>query len=98
MVTGVMILTIYDIEDDRIRTKISEACKDYGLRRIQYSAFLGDLNSTRRDELFLRIRNTLANYVGNVQLIPLCDKDIRLRRIIDVPKPSNSTSGTDADS
>lgn len=59
LVIDVLILTIYDIENDRIRTKVSEACKDYGLQRIQYSAFLGDLNRGRRDELLLRLRKTL---------------------------------------
>jgi CRISPR-associated protein Cas2 len=82
-----MILTIYDIEDDRIRYKISEACKDYGLQRIQYSAFLGDLTASRRDELMLRLKRTLSNSPGNIQMISLCDKDARLRKIIDVPKP-----------
>lgn len=81
-----LVLTIYDIENDRIRAKISEACKDYGLQRIQYSAFLGDLNSTRREELLIRLRKTLSDYPGNIQLIPLCDKDVRLRKIIDIPK------------
>ncbi len=81
-----MILAIYDIEDDRIRYKISEACKDYGLQRIQYSAFLGDLSATRRDELMLRLKRTLSSSPGNIQIISLCDKDARLRKIIDVPK------------
>jgi CRISPR-associated protein Cas2 len=91
-------LAIYDIENDRIRTRIAEACKDYGLQRIQFSAFLGDLNTTRREELLTRIRKTMADYPGNVQLIPLCDKDVRLRRIIDVPKTNadNNTSSTNA--
>jgi len=32
-------LVVYDIEDDRARTKISAACLDFGLERIQMSAF-----------------------------------------------------------
>jgi CRISPR-associated protein Cas2 len=92
-----LILTIYDIENDRIRNKISEACKDYGLQRIQYSAFLGDLNSVRRDELLIRLRKTLSDYAGNIQLIPLCDKDVRLRKIIDVPKSDTTTDDADGE-
>lgn len=41
-------LIIYDIEDDKIRLKVSEACLDYGLTRIQYSAFLSRLNKNKR--------------------------------------------------
>lgn len=72
-------LVIYDIPDDKIRNKISEACKDYGLTRVQYSAFLGDINYNRRDELRQRLRRTLGKKEGNIQIYPLCDKDIKLK-------------------
>jgi len=49
-------LVIYDIEEDRIRNKILEACKDYGLDHIQYSAFMGDLNHNRREELYKELQ------------------------------------------
>jgi len=75
----VQTLVIYDIPDDKIRNKISEACKDYGLTRIQYSAFLGDINHNRRDELRQRLRRTLGKKEGNIQIYPLCDKDIKLK-------------------
>ena len=75
-------LVIYDIPDDKIRNKIGNACKDYGLERIQYSAFLGEINHNRRDELFQRLRRTLGREEGNIQVYPLCDKDIKLKRII----------------
>ena len=32
---------IYDIAHDGVRTKVADACLDYGLQRIQYSAFFG---------------------------------------------------------
>ncbi|PKM82814.1 MAG: CRISPR-associated endonuclease Cas2 [Firmicutes bacterium HGW-Firmicutes-13] len=75
-------LVIYDIPSDKIRNKIGEACKDYGLQRIQYSAFLGDINHNRRDELYQRLRRTLGKEDGNIQIYPFCDKDIRLKREI----------------
>ena len=34
-------ILIYDIPDDRLRSKVADACLEYGLDRIQYSAFLG---------------------------------------------------------
>ena len=72
-------LVIYDIPDDRLRYRISEVCKDYGLGRIQYSTFRGALNHNRREELEQRIRRVLGREEGNVQLFPICDKDLRLR-------------------
>lgn len=35
------VLLIYDIENDRVRGKIADACIDYGLDRVQFSAFVG---------------------------------------------------------
>lgn len=71
------ILVIYDIEDDRIRLKVSEACLDYGLVRIQYSAFLGTLNRNKREELFLRLCSLLEDNPGKIFLQPVCEKDVR---------------------
>lgn len=85
-------LVVYDIPDDRARAKIADYCLDYGLDRIQYSAFMGDLARTRQEELMLRIGARLGSKPGKVQLIPVCDKD--WRRCIDIlqehddPEPS----------
>lgn len=69
---------IYDIPDDRIRHKVSERCKDYGLVRIQYSAFAGDIDRNRREELMLRIKKTLGKKEGNIRLQPVCSRDLKL--------------------
>lgn len=71
-------LIIYDIPEDKIRTKIFEACKDYGLLHLQYSAFWGELNHNRRDELKQRFKRTLGRYDGKIHIFPICDKDVRL--------------------
>lgn len=75
-------LVIYDIEEDKTRTKIFEVCKDYGLTHIQYSAFFGELNHNRRDELKQRIRKTLGRKNGKILICPVCDKDLRLLETI----------------
>jgi CRISPR-associated protein Cas2 len=49
-------LFVYDITNDRIRTKIVQICQDYGLKRIQYSAFLGSLSPNLQEELWLKCR------------------------------------------
>ena len=64
-------LLLYDIADDRIRTKVSTLCEDYGLDRIQYSAFYGLLSRTHQEELMLRFEKLLKNAVGRIQLIPI---------------------------
>jgi CRISPR-associated protein Cas2 len=70
-------LVIYDIPDDKIRLRISEACLDYGLARIQYSAFLGALNRNKREELFLHVCSLLEDNPGKIFVQPVCDKDVK---------------------
>lgn len=74
------LLVIYDIEADALRNRISETCKDYGLERIQYSAFIGSLSRNRRQELFLKLSNLMGNKTGKIVLVPVCDKDYKEKR------------------
>jgi len=70
-------LLLYDITDDRARTKVADLCLDYGLERIQYSAFWGDLPRTLQEELLLKVRRVLQGKAADVRLIPLCERDLQ---------------------
>lgn len=76
------VILIYDIPDDRVRYKVAERCKDYGLSRIQYSAFAGDIDRNRREELMLRLRKTLGKKDGNIRIQPVCSRDLSLAKEI----------------
>jgi CRISPR-associated protein Cas2 len=75
-------LVVYDISDDRKRAKVADVCLDYGLDRIQYSAFVGRLLPTHQEELMLRVQKVLGKKPGNVQLYPLCAEDWEKRKVI----------------
>lgn len=77
-------LLVYDIPEDRIRTRVAEVCLDYGLERIQYSAFLGELSHNRQEEIMQKLKRKLGKRAGNIQLFPICERDLRLRREIRV--------------
>ena len=79
-------LLMYDIPDDGLRTKVADVCLDYGLRRIQYSSFLGELSHNRQGEILQKLKRRIGKKEANVQLFPLCEKDLALRREI-VVKP-----------
>jgi CRISPR-associated protein Cas2 len=79
-------IVIYDITDDRIRARVADVCLDYGLERIQYSAFLGELGPNRREELLLKIKRCIGRKQARVHLFPICDKDLRLRKEVNVGK------------
>lgn len=69
------VLLVYDITSDRARTKIADACLDYGLDRMQFSAFMGKLSRTHREELMLRIADILGDSDGCITLMPICETD-----------------------
>jgi CRISPR-associated protein Cas2 len=73
-------LLVYDIPDDRIRNRIADICLDYGLERIQYSAFFGELNRNRQEEMMQKCRRKLGDKPGVVQLFPVCERDLRLKK------------------
>jgi CRISPR-associated protein Cas2 len=66
---------IYDIPNDGARNKVADLCLDYGLERIQYSAFEGELKRTHQEELVMRIKKRLGKQAGDVRLVPICEKD-----------------------
>ncbi|HEX2914066.1 MAG TPA: CRISPR-associated endonuclease Cas2 [Chloroflexia bacterium] len=73
-------LFVYDISNDRVRTKVAQICQDYGLTRIQYSAFLGNLSPNRQEELWLKCKRRLGNAEGNLQLFVLTPQDLARSR------------------
>jgi CRISPR-associated protein Cas2 len=73
----VSLVLVYDIEDDRIRTRVSNVCLDYGLQRIQFSAFFGRLNRNLRQELALRVREEIGTKSARVRIIPVCEEDLK---------------------
>ena len=76
-------LVIYDIPDDRLRTKVADICLDYGLDRIQYSAFVGRLTRGQCRELVKRVRRQVGRQEAKVHIYPLCHKDWQERIVIE---------------
>ena len=77
-------LVIYDIVENKLRTKVVSKCKDYGLVRIQYSAFFGEMTTNRREELAMALQKLIGRHWGRVHFFPMCDRDLRLMKVIQV--------------
>jgi CRISPR-associated protein Cas2 len=79
---------IYDISDNRLRLRVSEKCKDYGLERLQKSAFLGELDRNSAEMLAVEVQGILDDEAGDekdcVFILPMCnscmDKKITIGR------------------
>jgi CRISPR-associated protein Cas2 len=76
---------IYDVEDDRVRTKVADACQDYGLVRIQFSTFFGDLSRNRQEELQQRIGRLIGKKAAYVVLLPICQRDMEAMLEVGAP-------------
>ena len=79
-------VVIYDITDDNLRALVAETLKDYGLQRIQYSAFIGDLRRDELNSLLVDLKNLIKDLTENVQLYPLCDACFKGRKEVGKPK------------
>jgi CRISPR-associated protein Cas2 len=82
-------IVIYDITEDKLRAKVADVCLDFGLERIQYSAFFGELSHNQKETLFKKVKRLMGDKPGNIQIYPVCEKDLALKmEYIAEAKPS----------
>lgn len=74
------IVVSYDISDDRRRTRVMNALKDFG-RRVQYSVFECDLTAEQYKRLRTRLAGLLDRSEDNLRYYPLCEEDVKKRRV-----------------
>ncbi len=72
-----LVWVIYDITNNRTRSKIARACKNKGLYRVQKSAFLGKLNRTQIAELRMICEDIINKEVDSVYIFPMCEEDFK---------------------
>ena len=76
-----LVWVIYDISDNRIRSLVAKLCKNYGLFRVQKSAFLGDLNRNESDSLALECEAAIDES-DSVYVFPMCEGCFEKIRLI----------------
>lgn len=77
-----LVWVIYDITKNRVRQKVSDRCKGYGLYRVQKSVFLGDLNSNDRNSLALECEELINTEVDSVYVFPMDDQSFKQVKLI----------------
>lgn len=80
-----LVWVVYDIVENKIRTKVAKACKGYGLYIVQKSAFLGDMNRNQIDELVLRCKELTDEEKDSVYIFPMCEEDFKKVKMIGIP-------------
>jgi CRISPR-associated protein Cas2 len=68
----------------KAKHKASETCLDYGLTRIQFSAFLGRLTRSMREELFLKLCSLLDDSPARILVQPICESDIANQKLKEI--------------
>lgn len=68
---------MYDIENDKARTKIAKLCKQAGLYRVQFSVFLGTLDKNRKDTLQLQIEELIDEEKDSVYIFPMSKSELQ---------------------
>jgi len=77
-----LVWVIYDIVKDKPRTHVAKACQRAGIHRVQYSVFLGDLNSNEIDELGVKIEDLIDEKTDRVYIFPMCKEDFTKVRLM----------------
>jgi CRISPR-associated protein Cas2 len=72
-----IIWVLYDIEDDKSRSKVAWCCKQAGLHRVQLSCFLGSLDAHELDVLELLIIPEINPETDKVYMFPMSKAELK---------------------
>ncbi len=77
-----LVWVLYDISDDKIRSKVAKSCKKAGLIRVQKSIFLGRIKWSRFDELAEMFDESINQSTDKVYLFPFCQEDFKQIKVL----------------
>lgn len=72
-----IVWVLYDIENDKSRTKVAKICKQAGLYRVQFSCFLGTLTSNQKDTLQLQVEELVNEETDKVYIFPMSRSELQ---------------------
>lgn len=75
-----MVMVVYDIPNDSTRLRVADACLDFGLDRIQFSVFTGNLTAAHRKDLYLKLKNILGKQIGKIVVTFIAEDDWNARK------------------
>lgn len=68
---------IYDISKNKNRKRVSDLCKDYGLERVQKSAFLGAITKNKAEMLALQVKKFVEKDIDKFFIVPAGQEDFQ---------------------
>ncbi len=73
---------LYDIEDDKVRSKVAKLCKQAGLYRVQFSVFLGTIDTNQKDTLELQIEELIDADKDSVYIFPMSKSELQATALL----------------
>lgn len=73
---------MYDIKEDGVRTKIARACEQAGLYRVQYSVFLGTIETNEKDTLQVQIEDLMNEKEDSVYMFPMSKDELKATTLL----------------
>lgn len=68
---------LYDIQDDKARTKAAKYCKQAGLYRVQYSVFLGTIEENEKDTLSLQLEELIDEEIDKIYIFVMSKDELQ---------------------
>lgn len=68
---------MYDIKNDKSRSRVAKFCEQIGLTRVQYSVFLGILEPNDKDTLQIQIEETIDKQKDSVYIFPMSKDELK---------------------
>lgn len=73
---------LYDIQNDKARTKAAKFCKQSGLYRVQLSVFIGTMEQNERDTLSLRLEALIDLDIDKVYIFVMNKTELQSSKLL----------------
>ncbi|MFA5103482.1 MAG: CRISPR-associated endonuclease Cas2 [Methanolinea sp.] len=77
-----MVWVVYDIVENKTRSKIARICLNKGLYRVQKSVFLGDLTVNERDSLAIECEYVIDPDIDSVYVFPMDNESFKKVKLL----------------
>jgi len=77
-----MVWVVYDIVENKTRSKIARICLNKGLYRVQKSVFLGDLTVNERDSLAIECEYVIDPDIYSVYVFPMDNESFKKVKLL----------------
>ncbi len=83
------LIVCYDVEKTKDRNKVIKVLEYYGLKRVQYSVFMGTIPETRLSQMNARIKREFTKPSIKILVIEVCNACMERALLVHEEIPKN---------